>query len=192
MFDDFKIPLPADLRLGSRTWIRIGELFSDFINDCLRKFAGVIDQIQVSWIFDVRRSASRIHQNSPRIFFRVRFLRQRLIAIIRRRIIVRVTIRFGQFNYLFVETVDHFRRKPFAKMRHQRGVEGRFRLKAFESQKVLQIRILAHRFDNSAIAQTKEFLDQQCSDCNSDVQCNFTSPVTFEMPRIIGFNLFPR
>jgi len=39
-----------------------------------------------------------------------------------------------------------------------------------DRKKLLQIRILAHRFDHSAITQTKKFLDQLRYDRDSDYQ----------------------
>ena len=63
MFDDFKVSSATYLQLGTRTWHGIFLLLPKMDDDIFCQFSGIIDQIQIRRIFDVRPGASRIHQN---------------------------------------------------------------------------------------------------------------------------------
>ena len=62
MFDDFKVSSATYLQLGTRMWHGI-LLLSKKVDDIFCQFTGIVDQIQIRRLFDVRREANRIHQN---------------------------------------------------------------------------------------------------------------------------------
>ncbi len=149
----FEVVPPGFPAVVRRLVPRLAAELPQFLNAFLRVLTAIINQAQISRVFDVCRSNRRVQDQDTLV--PAAFLR-RFVLVVR----LAFVSRMRPFIHELIDPLQQLGGESFAEVHHHRGVEQRFLAERFQTHKILRVGVLAQIGDCPFIRQVLLFLNE--------------------------------